>query len=75
LHSFFALTNPIGPESGVSVRTGVAPGTNRFQPFFCFQPWPFWDSSNNQSSLISDNFLITKEEVALLPRKTLGILK
>jgi oxalate decarboxylase len=31
--------------------------------------------AGNPASLISDNFLITKEEVALLPRKTLGILK
>ena len=31
--------------------------------------------AGNPASLISDNFLITKEEVARLPRKTLGILK
>lgn len=31
--------------------------------------------AGNPASLISDNFLITKEEVARLPRKTLGIIK
>jgi len=31
--------------------------------------------AGNPASLISDNFLITKEEVARLPRKTLGIVK
>jgi len=31
--------------------------------------------AGNPASLISDNFLITKDEVARLPRKTLGILK
>ena len=31
--------------------------------------------AGNPASIISDNFLITKEEVARLPRKTLGILK
>jgi len=31
--------------------------------------------AGNPASLISDNLLITKEEVARLPRKTLGILK
>ncbi len=31
--------------------------------------------AGNPASLISDNFLITKDEVARLPRKTLGIIK
>jgi oxalate decarboxylase len=31
--------------------------------------------AGNPASLISDNFLITKEEVARLPRRTLGIIK
>jgi oxalate decarboxylase len=31
--------------------------------------------AGNPASLIADNFLITKDEVARLPRKTLGILK
>jgi hypothetical protein len=31
--------------------------------------------AGNPASVIADNLLITKDEVARLPRKTLGILK
>ncbi len=31
--------------------------------------------AGNPASLIADNFLITKDDVARLPRKSLGIIK